>query len=103
MKDWHSAGCQAYLGVRLSVWSYNALVTAWEPVLEPWDVIAKLDLNSSATVRASLHAPLLRVRTVYHARVLEPGIPMPSWTSNSPPHCASAWSARLLADAAHKC
>ncbi len=43
---------QAYLGVRLSVWNYNALVAAWEPVLEPWDVIAKLDLNSSTTVRA---------------------------------------------------
>ena len=53
---------QAYLGVRLSVWSYNALVTAWEPVLEPWDVIAKADLNSSA-------APTLGVPPGLHLSV----------------------------------
>ncbi|KAK9834254.1 hypothetical protein WJX81_000411 [Elliptochloris bilobata] len=53
---------QAYLGVRLSVWSYNALVTTWEPVLEPWDVIAKADLNSSA-------APALGVAPGLHISV----------------------------------
>ena len=48
--------------MRLSVWSYNALVTAWEPVLEPWDVIAKADLNSSA-------APTLGVPPGLHLSV----------------------------------
>ena len=41
---------QAYMGVTTSAWSYNALISAWEPILEPWDFILKLDINSSAMV-----------------------------------------------------
>lgn len=36
---------QASLGVRSSLWSYNPLLTAWEPVIEPWGVLLKLDSN----------------------------------------------------------
>ena len=32
----------------MSAWSYNALIAAWEPILEPWDLILKADLNTSA-------------------------------------------------------
>ena len=45
---------QAYCGIRTSIWSYNPLVTAWEPVIEPWDLIVKLDSNSADTVRSLL-------------------------------------------------
>lgn len=45
-------GAQAYMGVTTSAWSYNALISAWEPILEPWDFILKTDINSSAMVRA---------------------------------------------------
>ena len=40
-----------YLGMRASMWSYNALIAAWEPVLEPWDLIVKGELNTSKEVR----------------------------------------------------
>ncbi len=42
---------QASLGLRSSLWSYNPLLTAWEPIIEPWDVILKLDSNRSHEVR----------------------------------------------------
>ena len=45
-------GAQAYMGVITSAWSYNALISAWEPILEPWDFILKADINSSAMVHA---------------------------------------------------
>jgi hypothetical protein len=41
---------QASLGLRSSLWSYNPMLTAWEPVIEPWDVIVKLDSNRSNEV-----------------------------------------------------
>lgn len=41
---------QAYMGVVISAWSYNALIQAWEPILEPWNLIFKMDVNSSAMV-----------------------------------------------------
>jgi hypothetical protein len=44
---------QAYVGVLVSAWSYNALIAAWEPILEPWDLILKADLNSSPMARLS--------------------------------------------------
>jgi hypothetical protein len=45
---------QAYCGIRTSIWSYNPRITAWEPVIEPWDLIVKLDANSSNVVRPSV-------------------------------------------------
>ena len=43
---------QAYLGVRLGVWAYNGGVKHWEPVVEPWAIIAKCDANLGHTVSA---------------------------------------------------
>ncbi len=37
---------QAYLGLKLGVWAYNRTVKFWEPVVEPWGVIAKCDANT---------------------------------------------------------
>ena len=42
---------QAYLGFKLGVWSYNGAVKHWEPVLEPWDVIAQCAANQGTRVR----------------------------------------------------
>lgn len=42
---------QAYLGLRLGVWSYNGGVRHWEPVVEPWDVIAQCAANYGSRVR----------------------------------------------------
>ena len=36
---------QAHLKLRLSVWSYNGAVRGWDPVVEPWDVLANMDTN----------------------------------------------------------
>ena len=47
---------QAYVGVLVSAWSYNALIAAWEPILEPWDLILKADLNTSPMAMLSLPA-----------------------------------------------
>lgn len=41
---------QAYLGLRLGVWSYNGGVRHWEPVVEPWDVIAQCAANYGGRV-----------------------------------------------------
>lgn len=42
---------QAYLGLKLGVWSYNGAVKFWEPVVEPWDVIAQCAANHGSRVR----------------------------------------------------
>lgn len=42
---------QAYMGVLTSAWSYNAVIQAWEPILEPWKLIVKMDMNTSGIVR----------------------------------------------------
>ena len=47
-----AAAAQAYVGVLMSAWSYNALIAAWEPILEPWNLILKADLNTSPMVRS---------------------------------------------------
>ena len=36
---------QAHLKFRMSVWSYNGPVRGWDPVVEPWDVLANMDTN----------------------------------------------------------
>jgi hypothetical protein len=41
------------MGVLTSAWSYNAPIQAWEPVLEPWDIILNMNVNTSAMVRRS--------------------------------------------------
>lgn len=41
---------QAYIGFRSSIWSFNPVVAAWEPVMEPWDIILKLDVNPTPLV-----------------------------------------------------
>lgn len=45
-----SSLCQAYLGVAVGVWSFNAPVGAWEPMLEPWNLILNADINTSQQV-----------------------------------------------------
>ena len=44
---------QAYLGLRLAVWSFNVPVQHWEPVIEPWDGIVKCDANFGSKARAN--------------------------------------------------
>ncbi len=46
---------QAYIGFRSSIWSFNQVVAAWEPVMEPWDIILKMDANPSPLVGAVTH------------------------------------------------
>ena len=41
---------QAYIGFRSSIWSFNPVVAAWEPVMEPWDIILQLDVNPTPLV-----------------------------------------------------
>ena len=54
LKLWVRLAPQASLGLRSSLWSYNPMLTAWEPVIEPWDVIVKLDSNRSNEVHIRL-------------------------------------------------
>lgn len=42
---------QLYCGIHISAWSYNPTITAWEPVLESWDLIVKVDANHDPQVR----------------------------------------------------
>ncbi|KAK9819963.1 hypothetical protein WJX72_004515 [[Myrmecia] bisecta] len=44
-----SSAMQAYMGFTTSLWSYNATITAWEPVIEPWDLIVKADTNTTSS------------------------------------------------------
>ena len=41
---------QAYLGFKMGLWSYNGAVKHWEPVVEPWDVIAQCAANYGSRV-----------------------------------------------------
>ena len=41
---------QLYFDVELAMWSFNSLVRAWEPVLEPWKLIINGDMNSGQSV-----------------------------------------------------
>lgn len=41
---------QFYCGIQISAWSFNSTIPAWEPVLESWDLIIKIDANSSGKV-----------------------------------------------------
>ena len=45
---------QLYFGVVVGVWSYNSTVHAWEPVIEPWNLIINGDLNTGQTVSPPL-------------------------------------------------
>ena len=47
---------QFYCGISVSAWSFNPVVSAWEPLLESWNLIVKMDANKSPTVSsARLH------------------------------------------------
>lgn len=41
---------QAYCGVHIAAWTFNPYISAWEPLLESWDLILSLDSNSAAEV-----------------------------------------------------
>lgn len=41
---------QFYCGIYISAWSYNPTISAWEPVLESWDLIVKVDANRDSQV-----------------------------------------------------
>ncbi|KAL4447306.1 hypothetical protein ABPG77_007339, partial [Micractinium sp. CCAP 211/92] len=45
---------QAYLGLKLGVWSYNGTVKHWEPVVEPWDVIAQCAANYGSRMSSGI-------------------------------------------------
>ena len=47
---------QAYAGLQTSLWSYNSQIRSWEPVMEPWNTIIKLEANSTETVMLLVHA-----------------------------------------------
>lgn len=51
---------QFYCGIYISAWSYNPTISAWEPVLESWDLIVKADANRSSQVEAFILAVSLR-------------------------------------------
>jgi hypothetical protein len=41
---------QAHVCVHMSAWSYNSLIQAWEPILEPWNLLLKADMNTGSMV-----------------------------------------------------
>lgn len=45
-----AAVMQLYAGIHISAWSFNPTISAWEPVLESWDLIIKMDANKSPQV-----------------------------------------------------
>ncbi len=42
------------LFANVSLWSYSSANTAWEPVIEPWQVLAHTDINSVGRSRAGV-------------------------------------------------
>ena len=50
---------QFYCGIQVSAWSFNSRIAAWEPVLESWDLIVKVDANSGSTVRHPCALPAI--------------------------------------------
>ena len=53
---------QLYFDVELAMWSFNSLVRAWEPVLEPWKLIINGDMNSGQSVSTDAPCPHLAFR-----------------------------------------
>ena len=41
---------QAHLDVQISIWSFNSVIESWEPVMEPWGLLTKLELNRQSEV-----------------------------------------------------
>ena len=66
------------MGVLVSAWSYNTLISAWEPILEPWDLILKLDINTSSLVRTAAS----------HAHLHWPGRKQPCASPTRPSFCS---------------
>ena len=58
---------QAYAGLQTSLWSYNSQIRSWEPVMEPWNTIIKLEANSTETVRC----PMLLERRASSTRAIQ--------------------------------
>ena len=52
---------QAYMGFCSSMWSFNPVVSAWEPVMEPWDLIVTMASNPNPLVTISALTPQLCV------------------------------------------
>ena len=46
-----AAVMQFYCGIHISAWSFNPNISAWEPVLESWDLIVKVDANKRGQAR----------------------------------------------------
>lgn len=42
------------VGATMGLWSYNALIRAWEPVMEPWTHVIKVEANMLQQVRGVL-------------------------------------------------
>ncbi|KAL4858517.1 Vacuolar protein sorting-associated protein 13C [Chlorella vulgaris] len=76
---------QAYLGFKLGVWGYNGAVRFWEPVLEPWDVIAQCAANQGTRMASGI----------------EPGINVSIKTSNDCVYSTLAYSSVSSALAAY--
>ena len=41
---------QAHMHIQISIWSFNSVIESWEPVMEPWGLLTKLELNRAAEV-----------------------------------------------------
>ncbi len=54
------------MGVLTSAWNYNAIIQAWEPILEPWKLIFKMDINTSGIVWPSLFVQIMLVSPSFH-------------------------------------
>ena len=52
---------QFYCGIQVSAWSFNSRIAAWEPVLESWDLIVKVDANSGSTVGRPCALPAILI------------------------------------------
>jgi hypothetical protein len=65
---------QFYCGIQISAWSYNPTISAWEPVLESWDLIIKLDSNKGG--QASPLPPPLSLSPSPHISTPPPPPPL---------------------------
>ncbi|KAK9827173.1 hypothetical protein WJX74_009221 [Apatococcus lobatus] len=45
---------QAHLDVQVSIWSFNSVIESWEPVMEPWGLLTKLELNRTLQVKSGV-------------------------------------------------
>lgn len=64
---------QFYCGIHISAWSYNPTISAWEPVLESWDLIVKVDANRESQVKPTHKSPtcLFSVQTINIVQLIQ--------------------------------